>query len=228
MTPAPRRVVVLRHGQTAFNREGRVQGQLDVPLDDAGREQAAGAARHLSGVPGSAVASDLSRAWETAHIVAGDLGVRADPRLRELDLGTWQGLTTAEIQQRWPGEYEAWQHGADVARGGGETYADAGARSAECIREALLAVPAGATLLAVTHGGTARAALGVLLELDPKSWWVLAPLGNAAWSVLVEGERGWRLERHNISPGPLVGPGVGAHDLGARPAEEGPAGEPVK
>jgi broad specificity phosphatase PhoE len=69
----------------------------------------------------------------------------------------------------------------------------------------------------VTHGGTARAALGVLLGLSGSDWWRLAPLGNTCWSVLVEGQRGWRLERHNTGLGPLVGAATGAHDLGTRP-----------
>ncbi len=69
------------------------------------------------------------------------------------------------------------------------------------MREHLAGVPAGGTLLAVTHGGTARAALGVLLELPFASWARLVPLGNCCWSVLVEGDVGWRLERHNAEAG---------------------------
>jgi probable phosphoglycerate mutase len=97
------------------------------------------------------------------------------------------------------------------------------------VRDHLEDVPAGGTLVAVTHGGTARAALGVLLELEPRSWGRLAPLGNTCWSVLVEADWGWRLERHGAGLGPLVGPASGAHDLGARPtAPPSPDDEPVR
>ena len=76
----------------------------------------------------------------------------------------------------------------------------------------------GGTLLAVTHGGTARAALGLLLELPDASWGRFAPLGNTCWSVLVEASFGWRLERHNTSAGPLVGPVVhGSFEARAKP-----------
>ena len=228
--PAPRRLVVLRHGQTAFNAEGRVQGQLDVPLDALGLAQAAVAGAALRGLVGHIVSSDLARAICTAELVAAGTGIvaRADPRLRELDLGEWQGHTTAEIAQRWPAQYLVWRQGEDLARGGGETYREAGARALACLTEALAGVEPGGTILAVTHGGTARAALGELLSLPTESWWSLAPLGNTCWSVLVEGERGWRLERHNVGPGPAVGPVPGAHDLGARPTGRGRAAQPVK
>ena len=229
MTALPRRVVVLRHGQTAYNLAGRVQGQLDVPLDTEGLAQAARAGAALAGAAfASVVASDLARAFVTATLVAGEVPVVPDARLRELSLGAWQGLTTAEIKDRWPQEYAEWQAGEDVARGGGETYGEAAARAVPCVSDAVAALPVGGTLLVVTHGGTARALLGALLELPPDSWWALAPLGNAAWSVLVEGTRGWRLERHNVGAGDAVGPVPGAHDLGARPAGEPPEPEPVK
>ena len=68
----------------------------------------------------------------------------------------------------------------------------------------------------MTHGGTARGAVAALLGLDRDAAWRLAPLGNTCWSVLVEGDRGWRLERHNAGLGPLVGPATGAHDVGDR------------
>ena len=179
------------------------------------------------------MSSDLSRARDTAQALAERVGrdVVLDARLRELDLGAWQGLTSAEARERFPDEHQAWRAGLDRPRGGGETYRDAGERAAQCVAEHLPAVPAGATLVVVTHGGTARAALGVLLELPRDTWGRLAPLGNTCWSVLVEAELGWRLERHNAGLGPLVGAAVGAHDLGSRPVggqPESPDAEPVR
>jgi glucosyl-3-phosphoglycerate phosphatase len=231
---APRRVVLLRHGRTAHNADGVIQGQLDIPLDDAGRRQAQAVAAVLAGsTPAVLLSSDLARAAATAECVTDTTGVgcRLDARLRELDLGGWQGLTSEQARARFPQEWADWRAGRDVPRGGGETYAAAGKRAAVCVREHLGEVPAGGTLLAVTHGGTARAALGVLLELDAASWGRLAPLGNTCWSTLVEAPWGWRLERHNAGLGPLVGPADGAHDLGARPAPPSapsPDDEPVR
>jgi glucosyl-3-phosphoglycerate phosphatase len=205
-----------------------VQGQLDTPLDETGRRQAESAGGVFAGDPPTVLlSSDLSRAADTAAAIGRATGVAPvlDARLRELDLGSWQGLTSDEARERFPGQWSAWRSGRDVPRGGGETYAQAGARAAACAREHLDGLPPGGTLLAVTHGGTARAALGVLLELDPASWGRLAPLGNTCWSTLVEAPWGWRLERHNAGLGPLVGPADGARDLGA-PDEAGPTAPP--
>jgi probable phosphoglycerate mutase len=169
----------------------------------------------------------------TAETIAARAGVAviADARLREISLGGWEGLTIDEAHERFPDEYAAWVAGVDKPRGGGETYREAAVRATACLREAIEGAPPGATVIAVTHGGTARAALGGLLELDPATWWRISPLGNTCWSVLVEGERGWRLERHNTGLGPLVGAAMGAHDLGSRPVggqTSSPDVEPVK
>ena len=179
--------------------------------------------------PYAIVSSDLVRALATAQAVGTRCGVpvTADERLREISLGSWEGLTGDEARERYPDEHASWVAGEDARRGGGETYREAAARAVACIRAAVEAVPASEALLVVTHGGTARGALGELLGLDPAEWWRFAPLGNTCWSVLVEGQRGWRLERHNAALGPLVGAATGAHDLGARPVGS-PDVEPVK
>ena len=198
-----------------------MQGQLDIDLDDTGTAQAAAAAQVLAtAAPAVLLSSDLARARDTAEAIADLTGLTAvlDPRLRELDLGSWQGLTGEQARAAHPDEHAAWQAGRDVRRGGGETYQDAGARAHACLLEHLPAVPDGGTLLAVTHGGTARAALGALLELPVASWGRLAPLGNACWSVLVEAHWGWRLERHGTGVGPLVGPtSLGSFEARAKP-----------
>ena len=205
-----------------------MQGQLDTPLDDVGRAQARAVADVFAGTPlHRLLSSDLSRAADTATAIGAVTGapVVRDARLRELHLGGWQGLTGEQARERFPDEWAAWRSGRDVERGGGETYAVAGERAAQCLREAVADLPDGGTVLAVTHGGTARAALGVLLELEPSSWGRLAPLGNTCWSTLVEAPWGWRLERHNAGLGPLVGPADGA-SAAARPAPS-PDDEPV-
>lgn len=101
----PTRVLLVRHGQSEWNAEGRWQGQADPPLSPLGRTQAAAAAGAAGAVAGI-VASDLQRAWVTAEIIADHLGVgpvRPEPRLRERDAGEWTGLTRTEINARWPG-----------------------------------------------------------------------------------------------------------------------------
>lgn len=196
--------MLLRHGRTADNHGGRIQGQLDTPLDEVGRDQAGATAPLLAATaPAVLLSSDLSRAADTAAVLGALCGLVPvlDSRLRELYLGTWQGLTSQEARDAHPDEHAAWRAGGDVRRGGGETYEQAGARAVACLLEHLPAVEPGGSLIAVTHGGTARAATGLLLDLPRQSWIRLVALGNARWSVLVEGEIGWRLEQHNTGPG---------------------------
>ena len=193
--------MLLRHGRTADNASGRIQGQLDTPLDEHGRAQAAAVAPVLAALaPARLLASDLARAAATAAPLAAATGlpVVPDARLRELQLGAWQGLTLTEAAAQYPDEHAAWRAGADVARGGGETYAQAAARASACLLEHLPQLPAGRTLVAVTHGGTARATLAALLELPAASWGRLTGLDNCSWSVLVEHQLGWRLEQHGV------------------------------
>jgi broad specificity phosphatase PhoE len=102
------RVLLVRHGQSEWNADGRWQGQADPPLTDLGRAQAHHAARALGQVD-AIVASDLQRAAETAAILSGELGVGPivlDPDLRERDAGAWSGLTRPEIDAGWPGFLE--------------------------------------------------------------------------------------------------------------------------
>ncbi len=209
--------MLLRHGRTADNLAGRTQGQLDTPLDAVGRRQAELAAPAVAALgPSLLLTSDLSRARATAAPLAAvtRLEARPDPRLRELDLGAWQGLTVEEARDRFPEEHDAWRSGADVSRGGGETYRQAGERAVAALEQGLRDVPPGGVLVAVTHGGTARGALCLLLDVAAEQWWRLGALDNTGWTVLVEHRNGWRLERHNA--------GVGAYEgapAGGTPAE---------
>lgn len=200
-----RQVVLLRHGRTEWNATGRFQGQRDSPLDGIGRAQAAAAAVAVASMePDAIVTSDLVRARDTALAVADEsnLDVVEDVRLREIHLGAWQGLTRAEARAAFPDEYERWRTGEDARRGGGETYAEVGARAAECVTEWAEKLGPGSLVVAVTHGGTARATIGTLLGMDPDTWWRLAPLGNCRWSLLGDIGRGWRLEEHNAGSPP--------------------------
>ena len=207
-----RRVVLLRHGRTAHNADGRIQGQLDVELDELGRVQAQALGTVFAAEPPAVVvSSDLARASATAQAVCDHVGLplRLDPRLRETHFGAWQGLTGDEVSAQWPERFARWRRGEDSPVDG-ETAAQVGARAAEVVHEVLPEVPAGGTLMLVTHGGTARSLVGTLCGLPGPSWWTLAPLGNTCWSTLVEHEIGWRLERHNTGLGPLLGAPTGA------------------
>jgi probable phosphoglycerate mutase len=167
-------------------------------LDVMGKAQAEAAAIAVAPMaPDAVVSSDLSRAADTAAALAAATGseVAFDVRLREIDLGAWQGLTRAEARSRFPEEYAGWQAGEDRRRGGGETYAEVGARAAECIVEWLDRLGAGSLLVAVTHGGTARATIGTLRGLD-----------NCGWAVLEADAhgRGIRLASYNETAHPAV------------------------
>ncbi|MBS2963932.1 histidine phosphatase family protein [Actinocrinis puniceicyclus] len=205
-----RRVVVWRHGQTEWNVEGRFQGQTDVPLDAVGRDQARRAARLLAALrPHAIVASDLSRAAETARELSAltGLGVALDAGLRETFAGTWQGLTDNEIREKFPEQFAAWKRDHSVRRGGGELETEVADRVVPAILRALDGVPAGGTLVVVSHGGSSRVAIGRLLGLPAEHWSSLGGLSNCCWSVLGEATRGWRLLEHNAGslPEPVIG-----------------------
>jgi broad specificity phosphatase PhoE len=103
--------VLVRHGETDWNVEGRWQGQADPPLNARGREQARQAAEALSKYEfGALYSSDLRRAWETAQFIAGRLDLCAVPeaRLREINLGKWQGSLSADIKAEYPDAFARW------------------------------------------------------------------------------------------------------------------------
>jgi glucosyl-3-phosphoglycerate phosphatase len=198
--PVPR-LVLWRHGRTEWNAEGRFQGQLDPSLDDTGRRQAAAAAPYVAdGLLSEhtvVVSSDLARAAETARALAGLLGVqvRLDERLREHGMGSWEGLTRAEVAEQFPEQYADWTAGRPVRGRGGEDPAAVGERAVAALAD----LPPAAVAVAVTHGGTSGRLIERLLDLGPDHRRVFGPLGNCAWSELVlQGDR-WRLLRHNVA-----------------------------
>jgi glucosyl-3-phosphoglycerate phosphatase len=196
------RIVVVRHGRTAYNHEDRWQGQLDVPLDDVGRHQAALMAPEVGSLdPLAIVSSDLSRAMETALAIADTtgLGVSEDPRLREIHAGQWQGLTGAEVRARFPVEAEQIRAGEDIRRGiDGETWSGLGERVAAALSDFATTLPVRGVGVVVTHGAAARAGIGVMLGLPFEHWRVLGGLGNCAWAVLEWQSFGWRLSGWNL------------------------------
>jgi broad specificity phosphatase PhoE len=162
------RLVLVRHGETPWNVEGRFQGQADPEMNANGWAQARQAAADLRDLePAAVISSDLARAVQTACVIAAPHGLEpvATGQLREVDLGTWTGLTRSEAARQFPAEFEAWSAGRPVRRGGGETPQEAGARVAIRVLAAVHASAPGATLLVVSHGLALRAGILQLRQL---------------------------------------------------------------
>ena len=165
-----RRLLLVRHGQSVWNADGRWQGQADPPLSPLGEEQARDAAPRLAAFGFSRlIASDLQRARRTAEIVAGPLGlpVEMDPDLREIDVGDWTGMTRAEIEAAWPGELADWSEGRSESTIGGEPRAHLSARARAALLRAAAEVGPGDRVLLVSHGALIRN-LDRLLGLQPQ------------------------------------------------------------
>jgi len=151
---------MVRHGETDWNRENRFQGHADPPLNDRGRSQARTLAGEFDAEAFDAVySSPLRRASETASILvaARAVEVKLSDALREVDVGSWSGLTRAEVERRHPAGYQRWLeygHGWDD----GETYDELGRRVVSWLLE-LAGTHDEANVLAVTHGGPIRSAL---------------------------------------------------------------------
>jgi glucosyl-3-phosphoglycerate phosphatase len=148
-------LLLARHGETDWNRDGRFQGHADPPLNERGRQQAHALADLLRTEGIEAIySSDLLRAQETAQIVAGRLGldVVLDPQLRERDVGEWSGLTRAEIEERFPEQLRAWRAGAVTIGESREALSD---RVLAAARRISKAHPDGHVLV-VSHGGALR------------------------------------------------------------------------
>jgi len=204
---APRSLLLLRHGQTAWNLEGRVQGQIDVPLDDTGLLQAEKVAPVLAGMrPGLVVSSDLARARVTAEKVAeaAGLDVRLDPRLREFDLGERAGSTLADYAASHADEFAAFRAGRYEVVPGGETREDVVARFLPALDDALAATAPGGLTVVVAHGAALKVSLVEWLGWPSSSVLSLHALGNCHWALLDDsgaadptGARGRRLLAYN-------------------------------
>ncbi len=190
------RICLIRHGETAWNAERRLQGHLDLPLNETGLAQAEAAARHLADEPFAALySSDLLRTRQTATPLARGLGreMIREPRLRERHYGHFQGLTYEEAAQRYPQDYA--RHAArepDFALpGGGESLIEFHHRIAAALTE-ITARHAGERVAVVTHGGVLdiihRFASGKPLEAARDF-----PIPNAALNWIEFDDGRWRL-----------------------------------
>lgn len=215
-----RRLVMLRHGQTAYNLGNRMQGQLDTELSDLGRAQAVAAAEVLATrAPLLIMSSDLRRAYDTAMMLGERTGmaVRVDARLRETHLGDWEGLTHDQIDAAAPGARLAWADDASWAPHGGESRVDVAARSLPVVSELVAGEPQWGDgsepdrpVVLVAHGALIAALSAALMRLPVTNWPALGRMGNASWTQFsgycadagpgAEGDAmRWRLDVWNAS-----------------------------
>ncbi len=179
-------IFIARHGETVWNREGRIQGHTDVGLSERGIEQATKLANRLNSVKfDAAYASDLCRASETAAVILHGREVPLHPtsKLREYHKGAFEGLTDAELKSRFPGEYPSYiAKDLDYAPDGGESTREVSARMSGVINE-IKERHLDDTVLVVGHGGSLRAAMMALLGMPLDANWRFV-FGNCTLSIV--------------------------------------------
>ncbi|MDE2779967.1 MAG: histidine phosphatase family protein [Chloroflexota bacterium] len=177
---------IVRHGETLWNAEGRIQGHTDVGLTERGREQARVTARRLSDIAfGAAYSSDMSRTRETAEIILGerDTPLKPVPELREYNKGVFEGLTPEEYREQYPQLYESsLVNDPDFAPPGGETIRQCQSRISRFL-SSLRELHPGDDVLIVGHGGSLRSGIVALLELPLEANWKFV-MHNCALSVV--------------------------------------------
>lgn len=170
-------ILIARHGQSDWNAARRWQGHADRPLTQKGREQAHALAARIAHIELAAVySSDLRRARETAEVVADSqaLDVQVEPDLREVDVGSWSGLTRVEAEQRFPGGFARWRAGYP-GWDDGESYEAMTDRVIEAVRAIAPRHP-DERVLVVAHGGPIRALHAEALGLDVHAYRRLRPV----------------------------------------------------
>jgi alpha-ribazole phosphatase len=184
------RLFVVRHGQTDWNSSGRFQGQTDIPLNPAGVKQAQAIAKRLATeAPAAIYASDLTRAWQTAEIIRAAIPPErrprliAEPRLREMCFGEWEGLTYNEIQARQPQFLQRWESDLEhTTPPGGENLLWLAER-VQAAYEFILATHPEAVVVLVAHGGPLQMLITKALGMPVGRFWQVH-LANASLSEL--------------------------------------------
>lgn len=193
------RFILVRHGETEWNREDRMRGWLDVPLNDRGRRQALATARALEGETIQAVySSPLSRALDTAGPIADSRGLAVVPfePIKDFHFGSWEGLTRTEVKERFADLYRVYETDPGSFRApGGESLAGLHERVLAGL-ETLADRHAGETVALASHAVTCQIALLAIQGLGPGRYWNLRQ-GNCAVNVFFRGPRGWVVERIN-------------------------------
>ena len=202
-----RRLVLVRHGQTAWNAEGRAQGHADVSLDDTGRAQAEEMAPVVAGYdPTLLLSSDLARARETAAFLEKATGLTAeeDPRLREYHTGARTGLTRTEFAEALGASAaeaaESWDAHSHIEAEGGESVEAVGERIVPALQDVLARLGEGETAVVVLHGAALRVGIAGVLGWPLEANDALEAMRNCGWAVLREhGQNRLRLATYNQS-----------------------------
>lgn len=178
-------LVFLRHGETDWNAQGRYQGQHDIPINDAGRDQSRIAARRWGHTEfDAAIVSPLGRAVETARIMCRDRDLEyvVDDELKETQGGQWEGMLYTDIAERWPDEHAAFRlPNIDAGPVDGETPRESGTRTATAVLEALDTAD---VLLVISHGNCLRAAAHLLTGHEDEDYASVPRLANCRAHVL--------------------------------------------
>ncbi|MDY6908083.1 MAG: histidine phosphatase family protein [Chloroflexota bacterium] len=171
------RVVLVRHGQTEWNREERFRGKVDIELDETGFRQVAAAAEQVAQYgPVAVYSSPLKRAMSTAEPIARRLGLRVEPLegINDMDFGSWQGMAIAEVRERYPQLFEQWRYSP-------ERLQIPGGESLDGVRDRVVAALDGAvarhedqTFAFVTHRVVCKVLLCYLLGMDNSHFWQIA------------------------------------------------------
>jgi broad specificity phosphatase PhoE len=193
-------LLLVRHGETAWNAERRWQGHHDAPLSVAGRAEAqALAARIAASEPGALYSSDLPRARETAEEIASRTGLEPsfDARWREVDVGEWLGLAPGEVQSRDPDGYARWLAGG-TGWSHGESYPEMAERGLAAVRDVVSRHEgAEAPVVCVTHGGVIRAIVMHVLGMPPAARRLLATGRTGTVTAIDATAPAWRLRSFN-------------------------------
>jgi len=186
------RLILIRHGETEWNRSLRFQGHRDIPLSEEGRAQARKIAHRLSTEKiDAAYASDLSRALETAKTIAEyhNLDVKVTPELKEINFGHWEGLTHSEIDSRFPDSMAQWlKNPMETRIPGGESMNDVSLRCMAGVSQ-ILAENTGKNVLIAAHGGVLRVIIANVLGIELNDYWKFR-LDNVSLNIIDYYENG--------------------------------------
>jgi glucosyl-3-phosphoglycerate phosphatase len=199
------RIILWRHGRTEWNVVDRFQGQADISLDGVGYAQAVRAAEVLAAYrPTGLYSSDLSRCYQTAAVLAERTGldIITDKRLREIHVGSWEGLVGNEVRAADPELARRLWAGEDVRRSPtGESPAEVAERMTEALTEIAEAAEDHSTVVVVTHGLSGRVGTCRFVGLPFEHWRLLGGLSNCAWVSIDRHRSGvyWRIEGYNLT-----------------------------
>jgi glucosyl-3-phosphoglycerate phosphatase len=199
------RIIIWRHGRTKWNVANRFQGQADIPLDEVGVQQAVRAAEVLAVYQPSALySSDLSRSYQTAEVLARRTGLEiiTDKRLREIHVGSWEGLLGEEVREADPELARSLWAGEDVRRSPtGESPSEVAERMLEVLTEIAGAAAERSTVVVVTHGLSGRVGVCRFVGLPFDHWRLFGGLSNCGWVSIDRHRSGayWRIEGYNLT-----------------------------